>query len=281
MNVPIQSLHPHLQYIVTLAPMLKKLFPSDITLSISDTEQIVFELLAKEFEQEVPNSAGRKLAPTDPITQVIKQNRENIFEVSKEQFGSDLRMAIIPIHDESKQMIGAMAVSSSIRDRLALIDIATKFTKSSEIISLSTEELQSSANNLTTYMDTIITAQQNLAMQVNDSAKILEMINTVAKSTRILGFNAGIEAARSGEHGLGFGVVAKEITKLADQSASSVNEINKLLAEMKQRVDEVSAIVKKTNALSDTQAAAIIDISESIQHLTSVAEAVDTLARKI
>ena len=61
------------------------------------------------------------------------------------------------------------------------------------------------------------------------------MINAVTKNTRILGVNAGIEAARSGEYGRGFGVVAKEITRLADQSAHSVNEIKQLHDELKRR----------------------------------------------
>ena len=80
--------------------------------------------------------------------------------------------------------------------------------------------------------------------QVETTTKILEMISAVAKNTRVLGFNAGIEAARSGEHGRGFSVVAKEITKLADQSASSVNEIKQLLDELNEKVDHVANIVE-------------------------------------
>lgn len=127
----------------------------------------------------------------------------------------------------------------------------------------------------------VASSQNNLSVQVENTSKILDMINNVAKNTRILGFNAGIEAARSGEHGKGFSVVAKEITKLADQSADSVNEIRALLNTMKEKVDEVSKTVKETLHISETQTSSIIEISNSIQNLTEVAEKIDDLAQKI
>jgi methyl-accepting chemotaxis protein len=107
------------------------------------------------------------------------------------------------------------------------------------------------------------------------------MINAVAKNTRVLGFNAGIEAARSGEHGRGFSVVAKEITKLADQSANSVNEIKQLLDELNDKVEHVANIVEDTVQISASQTTAIEEISQSIQYLTDGAEEIEEMAKKI
>lgn len=276
----VQPLHPNLQHFVDIAPLIEKLFAEDVLITISDTEKIIAYVSYADDESH-HSVVGHQLKEGESIIEVLRTNRENIFEVSKELFGSDLRVAIIPIRDEHNRAIGTLAATFSIQNRVSLIEIAKKFSDSSQTIHHSTSDLNRSAETLTHYMSSIHEAQQNLVNQVNDSAKILEMINTVAKSTRILGFNAGIEAARSGEHGLGFAVVAKEITKLADQSASSVNEINKLLEEMKKRVEEVSAIVNQTADVSTTQANAIHNISESIHELSNVAERIDELASKI
>ena len=96
-----------------------------------------------------------------------------------------------------------------------------------------------------------------------------------------MGFNAGIEAARSGEHGRGFSVVAKEITKLVDQSASSVNEIKQLLDELNEKVEHVASIVNDTVHISTLQTTAIEEISQAIQYLTEGAEEIEDLAKEI
>ena len=150
-----------------------------------------------------------------------------------------------------------------------------------EEISASTEELAVSASDFSQYMNQLSEAQNEMRREVETTKKILEMINNVAKNTRILGINAGIEAARSGEYGRGFSVVAKEITKLADQSANSVNEIKQLLDKLNDKVEHVANIVKETVQISTGQTAAIEEISQALQHLTDGAEEIEEMAKKI
>lgn len=280
MNNSPNTLHPNLQHYVSIAPLLEKLFSEDVVLTISDHEKVIG--FSSRLMKAAPEGViGRRLEANDPMVQVIQTNRENIFEVPASKFGSDMRIAIIPVRDEHNKAIGTLAASFSIQNRVSLIEIAKKFGESSDQIHASTVSLDESATTLTDYMSAITNAQQNLVHQVNDSAKILEMINSVAKSTRILGFNAGIEAARSGDAGLGFAVVAREITKLAEQSANSVKEIGRLLDEMKKRAEEVSDIITDTANVSEKQADAIHNISESIEELTHVAVKIDELANKL
>lgn len=278
-TIDYSTLDETLQQFVNFAPVIKKLFTEDVSINISDLEKVVFQSFSEELSKA--NVVGNKLTAQDPMLAVMRNNREMTLNIPKELYGTAVKVTITPISNKQGKVIGSIAVSTSIRNRVELIDVAEKFAASSEEIVAATEQLSASAENLSSFMLEVASSQNNLSVQVENTSKILDMINNVAKNTRILGFNAGIEAARSGEHGKGFSVVAKEITKLADQSADSVNEIRVLLNTMKEKVDEVSKTVKETLHISETQTSSIIEISNSIQNLTEVAEKIDDLAQKI
>lgn len=273
------QLDPYLQHIIRFAPLLKQFFTTDVTISISDLEKVIFQIDSKELN--LGNVPNRQLTDTDPMVSVMRSNRAQVMNVGKEYYGLDIKVEIVPLANEAGKVVGSLAITSSVQNRVDLVEIANQFTTSSEEIGASTVELSASAINLTDYMESISEAQENLVHQVNDSSKILDMINSVAKSTRILGFNAGIEAARSGEHGKGFSVVAKEITKLADQSGDAVNEIRQLLDAMKEKVNEVTQSVHNTMQITETQSNSIHEISTSIQQMTDIAEKIDELAKKV
>ena len=279
MNIEEQALHPKLVSLIELAPIIKELNSTDVAVTISDQEKVIHQIFSNEFS--VDYHVGRKLLPNEPMAQVMRKKEREIVMVPEEAYGVALRVILTPVTDEKGEVIGSIAISTNRDNQSRLLKVAEEFTKSSEEISASIEELASTTENFNTYMEELGKAQKDMNDRVRETTKILEMINNVAKSTRILGFNAGIEAARSGEHGKGFGVVAKEITKLADQSAGSVNEIRKLLDELKEKVTEVAMVVSNTIDISGSQTNSIDDIAKTIHQLSNIAEEIEDMAQKI
>ncbi|MER2107065.1 MAG: methyl-accepting chemotaxis protein [Solibacillus sp.] len=273
------ALHPELETILNFAPALTELVHSEVTVVISDKERILSQIIASDLNfGEIIN---KPLQPKDPMVEVIRSKRSRVMTLPKEIYGVPFRGAISPLFSKSGELLGTLSINTTLSNQQNLIEVANVLSLSSEEMQASVQEITYAASALNNTMGHLATSQADMFKQVESSAKMLDMINTVAKNTRILGFNAGIEAARSGEHGRGFAVVAKEITKLADLSAQSVEEIRQLMLQLRSRVDEVKQIVDETSGISQQQFESIHEISEAMESFTAVVGDIEGLAKKV
>jgi len=190
--------------------------------------------------------------------------------------------------EESVQAVGEMATAIE-RMAQTATSVASSATETTKQATVGQQYLQkvvvqmNTINQSTNETNMVIKELNEKSAQIG---KIVDVIVGIAEQTNLLALNAAIEAARAGEHGKGFAVVADEVRKLAEQSRESANQIAQLIETIQQNTGHVVHIVGKgteevkqgTKLVEETGTffarilRSIEDVNDQIQELSAISE---------
>lgn len=163
-------------------------------------------------------------------------------------------------------------------EQLKLKLMSQELNESFTHISSAMDELASTSvtvtNNQHTLNDEIVNVQK-ISEEINT---VLNSIKSIADQTKMLGLNAAIEAARAGDAGRGFGVVASEIRKLSESSKETAHGIMQLTSKIQSSVSKTLQISNSTLENTEQQSAAIEETNASVDEVINLAEELNSLA---
>jgi len=140
----------------------------------------------------------------------------------------------------------------------------------------------SSISVLTEEVDSALAQSAEVKASSEAISTVLEVIRNIAEQTNLLALNAAIEAARAGEQGRGFAVVADEVRTLATRTQDSTNEIEKMIEQLITSVNKSSSLIQSSQSNAQNTVEKFADVDETFRSLqTSFNKVQDLTAQTV
>lgn len=275
-------LHPVASAFDNFAPILSEMFPEGVFLYATDLHEIIKIQPSKKFN--VSNiRIGYKLKDDDIALKTVKSGKVSIEEFDSGRFGIPVLVMNCPLLDEDnvKEVVGTFGIIVPKGAAFQLRGMSNNIDNGLEGIASSIEELAASANQIHSNERKLNNTLKEVYKYSDEINVVSAFIKEIAEKTNMLGLNAAIEAARAGDLGRGFSVVANEIRKLSEQTKNSLPKIKELTDNIKNRVNDASTISETNLYASEEQSAATEEINASIEEISSLAEELNKVSREL
>lgn len=206
------------------------------------------------------------------VQEMINQHKGDQVVVV-DSHGANLMMTIVEAREE---MIAGLH-----REAEKLANMSAELSRTMETVSRLVEEVSGYARQVNAKGMYLMNSAAQAAVHLKETTEVLHIINNTARQTKLLGFNAAIEAARSGEHGKGFAVVADEVRKLAENSTVSVEKISRILTNIQKSVETITGGVNEAATVIQQQAELTESVSDSIHSLEAMSQELAALAQHL
>jgi len=238
----------------------------DLTKRLTSTTNDEFSELATEFNnfiealQRLISNVLEESAKLEQLTLTLSDSSEKTKSITDTLNGaSDTIVSAVHEMSVSSEEVstGATVTAQEAEQSNGLINSGL------EVVQKSTQCIELFSNDMSVAID----SSTELQKSSESISSVLDVIRSVAEQTNLLALNAAIEAARAGEHGRGFAVVADEVRTLATRTQDSTNDIQTMIDQLKLRVNESAAAIESGRNNANVTAETFTEANQVFQSL--------------
>ena len=267
-----------LQSVVAVAPYIPMFIDEPVSVAVTNKIGFIYNQPCAEIPVQCELCAPFPEGAT-PLM-VIESGERRAREVPPHVYGVPFMSYAIPLREDG-EVVGCLMIAKSVEKLRGVKDAISSLSQEVEQVVSAVNEITegvqvASATNQSVYglMDSLLAEMQRMN-------EILGVINKFSNSTKILGLNASIEAARAGTAGKGFAVVAREIERLSGNTSESAQTIGSMLGTIETQVNEMSDKSREATDAFTQQAASLEEIAATIENLNSDVKVIESYIKQL
>lgn len=260
-----------LQAAVDAIDIYQATYPEDACVVVASTTEVLAYRPGKKIDIKIKIGATVDQYRGTATVKALDSRKFIREERGPEFFGFAYISTAQPIMDGG-EMVGVVSaiISNDKMDHMRLL--ATELSSAVEEMTATTEELSIASTDVSNRLDELSNFSEIMNEDIQQINSIVSLVKDIAMKSKILGLNASIEAARSGEHGRGFAVVASEIQKMAQSSTESADNIAKELEKIKRAIDNMNGSTSQIAAFTEQYSASMNELHDAYLGINKTAE---------
>jgi methyl-accepting chemotaxis protein len=247
-----------------MLPAVQRAFDNELGIALTDRTKYLLYLPAKNLD--LNNQVNDRIKEGTGLYKLFRDNLPYLaLKVDSALYGIPYIVKVGAVYNRRQEMIGAIAFTQPIERQEAMKVMAGNVMKNVSTLASTAQEITAQSEEMTVITKELAKMAGASQNRVRETNQVLGIIQNIAGQTNLLGLNAAIEAARVGEQGRGFGVVADEIRKLATSSTESIAKISTIINGIQ---NDSSDTYCRINEVEE----GISQVAEAIAHMSGATE---------